>query len=72
MESDTFYGDLMVKLIWTSSGNLICHVFSMKTPDNLQTNFTTESPLKSVILHTFSVHVSILIILVIRSATFSP
>ena len=44
MESDTFYGDFMVKLIWRLSGNLIYHVFSMKTPDNLQAYFTIKSP----------------------------
>ena len=30
MESDTCYGDFMVKLIWKLSGNLIYHAFSMK------------------------------------------
>ena len=34
----------MVKLIWRLSGNLIYYVFSMKAPDNLQTNFTIKSP----------------------------
>ena len=34
----------MVKLIWRLSGNLICDVFSAKTPDNRQTNFTIKSP----------------------------
>ena len=29
MESDTFYGDFMVKLVWRLSGNLIYHVFSI-------------------------------------------
>ena len=38
MESDTFYGDFIVKLISTLFGNLIYH-FSMKTRDNLKTNF---------------------------------
>ena len=46
MESDTFCGNFMVKLIWGLPGNLFYHVFSMKTPDNLQTNFTMKSPLK--------------------------
>ena len=32
MKSDTFYGELMVKLIWRLSGNLIYHVFSLKNP----------------------------------------
>ena len=27
MQSDTFYGDFMVKLIWTLSGNSIYHIF---------------------------------------------
>ena len=44
MESDTSYGDFMVKLIWRLSGNLIYHVCFMKTPDNLQANFTIKSP----------------------------
>ena len=46
MKTDTFYGDFMVKLTWKLSCNLIYHVlkvFSMKTPDNLQTNFTIKS-----------------------------
>ena len=34
----------MVKLIWRLSGNLNYHVFSMKTSDDLQTNFTIRSP----------------------------
>ena len=29
MESDTFYGDFMVQLVWRLSGNLIYHVFSI-------------------------------------------
>ena len=44
MESDTSYGDFMVKLIRRLSGNFIYYVFSMETPDNLQINFTTKSP----------------------------
>ena len=32
MESDTFYEDLMVKLIWRLPGKLIYYVFSVKTP----------------------------------------
>ena len=43
MESDTFYGDFMAKLIWRLSRNLIHDVFSVKTPDNLQTYFTIKS-----------------------------
>ena len=31
----TFYGDFMVKFERSLSGNLICHVFSIKTPDIL-------------------------------------
>ena len=42
MESDTFNGDFMVKSIWRLSGNLIHHIFSLKTQDNLQTNFTIK------------------------------
>ena len=37
MESNTFYRDFMLKLIWRFSGNLIYHVFSIKTLDNLWT-----------------------------------
>ena len=44
MESDTFHGDLMAKSTWRLSGNLIYHVFSMKTPNNMKTNFTIKSP----------------------------
>ena len=44
MENDTPYGDFMVKLIWRLSGKLIYHVFFMKIPDNLQTNFSIKSP----------------------------
>ena len=35
MESDTFYGHFMVKLVWRLYGNLIYYVSSMKTSDNL-------------------------------------
>ena len=34
----------MVKLICRLSDNFIYHVFSMKTPDNLQINLTIEFP----------------------------
>ena len=44
MESDTFCGDFMVKLIWRLSGDLIYHVFTIKAPDDLQTNFIMKSP----------------------------
>ena len=45
MESDTFYGDFMVKLVWKLSGNLIYHVFPIKTEDELhiKRNFITCS-----------------------------
>ena len=43
MDSDTFYGDFVIKLIWRLPGNLIHHAFFKKTPDNLQTNFTINS-----------------------------
>ena len=46
MKSDTFCGDFFVKLTWRLSDNLIYHIFSMKTKDNLQTNFTIKSPQK--------------------------
>ena len=44
MESDTFYGDFIVKLTWRFFDNFIYHVFSMKTSDNVQTNFALKSP----------------------------
>ena len=50
MDSDTFYGDFMIRLIWRLSGDLIYHTFSMKIPDNIQPNFTRESV--SINLHT--------------------
>ena len=56
MESDTFYEDFVIKIIWRLSGNFIYHVSSMKTPNNLQTNFTTRSPLK-VSLPTYTVSI---------------
>ena len=37
MESDTLYGDFMV-IIWRLYGNMVYHVFPMKTPDNFQAN----------------------------------
>ena len=43
MESDTFYRYFIVKLIWRLSVDLIYLVFSMKTTDDLQTNFTIKS-----------------------------
>ena len=55
MESDTFYGDFILKLAWILSGNLIFHAFSMKTPDNLPTNISIKSPLK-VSLSTLSLY----------------
>ena len=44
MENDTFYGNFYGKINMGLSGNLIYHVFSIKTSDNLQTNFTMKSP----------------------------
>ena len=35
MQGNNLYRDFMVKLIWRLSGNLIYHVFSMKTQDKL-------------------------------------
>ena len=35
MESNTFCGNFMVRLKWTLSGNLIHHVFSIKSLENL-------------------------------------
>ena len=52
MESDTCYGDFIVKSIWKLSDYLIYRVFFMKTPDNIQTNFTIKS---SHYLHTVSI-----------------
>ena len=40
VESDTFNGDFMVKSKWRLYGSLIYNIFSMKTSDNLKTNFT--------------------------------
>ena len=40
----------MVKLIWKLSCNLVYHVFSLKTPDNLQTDFYHEISIKSITL----------------------
>ena len=37
MESDRFYGDSVVKLVWRLSGNFIYHVFYVK----LQKNYIT-------------------------------
>ena len=44
MESDTFYPNFMVELIWRLPDNLIYHVFCMKYAGNLQTNFTIKFP----------------------------
>ena len=46
MESDTFCGDSMVKLMRRLFGDLIYQVFSKETPYNLHTNFTIKSPQK--------------------------
>ena len=35
VESDTSYGDFMVKVVQRWSGNLIYDVFSIETPDQL-------------------------------------
>ena len=40
MESDTFHGDFMVKLIWRLYDNLINHVFFIKDSDKSH-NFST-------------------------------
>ena len=53
--SDTFYADILVKLIWRFSGDLIYHVFFIKSPDNFQTNFTIKYPFK-VSLSTLSLY----------------
>ena len=42
-ESDASYGDFMAKLIWRLSGNLIYHIYPIRIPDNLHTNFTIKS-----------------------------
>ena len=41
---DSLYGEFMVKLILRLSSNSINHVFSVKTPTNLWTNFAIKSP----------------------------
>ena len=60
MESDTFYEECMVKLIWRLSGDLIYHVLSMNTPRQFQTNFTTKSPLKISLstLSSYNLHIN--------------
>ena len=35
MESDTFYGDFMVKLVWRLSGVFMEKTWEIKSPDNL-------------------------------------
>ena len=69
MDSTTFNGDFMVRL-WRLSDNLNYHVFSMKTPDKLQTSFTIKLHKKESsspdCLHT----ISILTILVVRFTIF--
>ena len=39
MDSDTFYGEFVVKLLWRLSSNFIYHIFSMKPSDKLH-NFS--------------------------------
>ena len=71
MESDTFYGDFMVKqLIWRLSCNLIHHSLSIKNPNNLQTKLPLnlhENYHSPNCIH----KISVLIILVIRFTMFS-
>ena len=60
MDTNTFYGDFMVKLVWWLCGNFILLVFSIKTPDKLlnfhilwrQQNFYSDRglPVESVCL----------------------
>ena len=66
MESDTFYGDFIVKVIWRWSGYLIIHVFSIK-PQIISRLIYYKISI-NVSLHT----VSILTILVTRFTKFSP
>ena len=35
MESDTFLWRFHGKLVWRLSGNLLCYVFFIKTPDKI-------------------------------------
>ena len=74
MEGDTFYGDfmdLMMKLILRLYGS-IYHVFSMNIPDNHQSNFTIKNLHKRYHFSLCLLTVSILTILVIKFAIFSP
>ena len=59
----------MVKLLWRLSGNLIYHVLSMKTPHNLQTNFTINLHKKYHSPHCLHT-ITFLTILVIRFTMF--
>ena len=43
MESDTFYGDLMVKLIWRLSGVFMEKTLHVKLQDDIHINFTIKS-----------------------------
>ena len=56
MQRELSYGDFRVQLIWTSSGNMIYYVFSMKVADNFQTDFTIKSPLKIPLSTPYNLH----------------
>ena len=44
MESDTFYKDFMVKLVWRLSGVFGGKTWHFKLLENLHVNFTIKSP----------------------------
>ena len=44
VESDTFFRDFMVKLVWKLSGVFMETILYIKLPDNTHTNFTIKSP----------------------------
>ena len=62
----------MAKLIYRLSGKLSYLVSSMKTPNDLQTSFTTKSPYKKYHSPYCLDTLFIMTILVIRFTMFSP
>ena len=46
MESDIFYGDFMVKLVWRFSGVFIEELWYIKLPHKLHITFIIKSPTK--------------------------
>ena len=55
MESDTFYGGSVVKLIWRLSDNLIYHVFFKENPRQSPDWFYHKISIKSITLYTVSI-----------------